>query len=217
VPSTGEHRVSRGETLYSIAWRYGLDYRELARRNNIAPPYTIFPTQRLRLDAGAAGSPPASRSQAPASASPPPAVRSEKRTSTPSPRASTPAPVGAVEWRWPAQGKILVPFNGNNGLNKGIDIDGNLGQPVIAAAPGQVVYAGIGLRGYGKLLIIKHNDTYLSAYAHNQRLLVQEGDVVKAGQRVANMGSSGADRVKLHFEVRRDGTPVDPLGYLPRR
>jgi lipoprotein NlpD len=122
-----------------------------------------------------------------------------------------------VEWRWPASGRVLVPFNGNNGLNKGIDIDGNLGQPVLAAAAGEVVYAGSGLRGYGKLLIIKHNQNYLSAYAHNQRLLVQEGDVVKMGQRVADMGSSGTDRVKLHFEIRRDGTPVDPMRYLPRR
>jgi lipoprotein NlpD len=111
----------------------------------------------------------------------------------------------------------LSSFQGNNGLNKGIDLGGKLGEPVLAAASGQVVYSGSGLRGYGKLLIIKHNETFLSAYAHNDRLLVKEGDLVKVGQRIADMGSSGTDRVKLHFEIRRDGTPVDPLKFLPRR
>ncbi len=112
---------------------------------------------------------------------------------------------------------MLARFGANNSLNRGIDIGGNLGQPVIAAADGQVVYAGSGLRGYGNLLIIKHNDTYLSAYAHNRRLLVDEGESVKGGQRIAEMGSSGTDKVMLHFEIRRNGTPVDPMGYLPRR
>jgi lipoprotein NlpD len=124
---------------------------------------------------------------------------------------------GAPEWHWPVAGVILSSFQGNNGLNKGIDLGGKLGEPVLAAASGQVVYSGSGLRGYGKLLIIKHNETFLSAYAHNDRLLVKEGDLVKVGQRIADMGSSGTDRVKLHFEIRRDGTPVDPLKFLPRR
>ncbi len=125
--------------------------------------------------------------------------------------------MGAPQWQWPAQGPIIARFQGATGLNKGVDIAGDLGQPVLAAASGQVVYAGTGLRGYGKLLIIKHNDTFLSAYAHNDRLLVGEGDQVKAGQRIADMGSSGTSRVKLHFEIRREGTPVDPLNYLPKR
>ena len=111
----------------------------------------------------------------------------------------------------------MSSFQGSNALNKGIDLGGKLGEPVLAAADGQVVYSGSGLRGYGKLLIVKHNETFLSAYAHNDRLLVKEGDFVKAGQRIADMGSSGTDRVKLHFEIRRDGTPVDPLKFLPRR
>ena len=102
-------------------------------------------------------------------------------------------------------------------MNKGIDLGGKLGEPVLAAAAGQVVYSGSGLRGYSKLLIVKHNETFLSAYAHNDRLLVKEGDFVKVGQRIADMGSSGTDRVKLHFEIRRDGTPVDPIKFLPRR
>ena len=123
----------------------------------------------------------------------------------------------APQWRWPTRGIILSSFQGNDGFNKGIDLGGKLGEPVLAAAAGQVVYAGSGLRGYGKLLIIKHNETFLSAYAHNERLRVKEGDLVKVGQVIADMGSSGTDRVKLHFEIRRDGTPVDPLKYLPRR
>jgi lipoprotein NlpD len=218
IPRSAEHQVNRGETLYSIAWRYGLDYRTLARHNGIAPPYTIYPSQRLRLDVGQRPAPAPAAVPSVASTPPPATVaRSENRTPEPAQPARVATPAGAVDWRWPAPGRILVPFNGNNGLNKGIDIDGNLGQPVLAAAAGEVVYAGSGLRGYGKLLIIKHNQNYLSAYAHNQHLLVQEGDVVKVGQRVADMGSSGTDRVKLHFEIRRDGTPVDPMRYLPRR
>jgi lipoprotein NlpD len=120
-------------------------------------------------------------------------------------------------WQWPASGKVSGLFQGESGLNKGIDLDGKLGEPVLAAASGRVVYAGSGLNGYGKLLIIKHNDTFLSAYAHNNQLSVKEGDVVKAGQRIADMGSSGTDSVKLHFEIRSGGSPVDPLKYLPKR
>src|SRR5690606_10555124 len=113
-------------------------------------------------------------------------------------------------------GRILSGFHGNNGLNKGIDIGGNLGQPVLAAASGQIVYAGSGLRGYGKLLIIKHNETYLSAYAHNHHLWVKVGDMVKAGQQIDDMVSSGIDRLKLHFEIRREGTTVDRMICLPK-
>lgn len=112
---------------------------------------------------------------------------------------------------------MIAPFEGDSGVNKGIDLGGKLGESVLAAASGQVVYAGSGLRGYGKLLIIKHNDIFLSAYAHNDHILVKEGDLVKAGQKIADMGSSGTDRVKLHFEIRSDGKPVDPLKLLPKR
>lgn len=240
------HEVARGDTLYSIAWRYGMDYRELARRNNIRPPYLIYPGQKLQLTgtttitrstpapATATKTPPpmATRSSVtpapkprtppkavPRPQTPPPAAtsRSESKT-TPTPKPTTPPLLtGNPQWQWPAQGRILSTFQASTGLNKGIDIAGNLGQPVIAAAAGQVVYAGEGLRGYGKLVIIKHNDTFLSAYAHNDQLLVKEGVAVKAGQRIADMGSSGTDRVKLHFEIRREGTPVDPLKYLPKR
>lgn len=112
---------------------------------------------------------------------------------------------------------MIARFQSNDSLNKGIDIAGDLGQPVKAAASGSVVYAGRGLIGYGEMVIIKHNDTYLSAYAHNNRLLVDEGDSVRAGQTIAEMGSTGTDRVKLHFEIRQRGQPVDPLRYLPKR
>ena len=123
----------------------------------------------------------------------------------------------ASGWAWPANGVLISRFSSNGSLNKGIDIAGELGQPVLAASDGTVVYAGSGLRGYGELVIIKHSDTYVSAYGHNRRLLVQEGQKVKAGQKIAEMGSTGTDRVKLHFEVRRQGKPVDPLQYLPKR
>jgi lipoprotein NlpD len=119
-------------------------------------------------------------------------------------------------WNWPVQGPLISRFQSNGSLNKGIDIAGQQGQPVKAAAEGAVVYAGRGLLGYGEMIIIKHDETYLSAYAHNSRLLVKEGERVKLGQNIAEMGSTGTDRVKLHFEIRRKGQPVDPLTYLPK-
>jgi lipoprotein NlpD len=224
------HIVSPGDTLFSIAWRYGLKYEELAKYNRISPPYIIRPSQVIRLDmmgptsAPAYNSPggrPATAATTSNSAKVPPArsdiVRKENKTVKNAPINKNTPSWGAPQWRWPAKGALLSSFQGNNGLNKGIDLGGKLGEPVLAAAAGQVVYSGSGLRGYGKLLIVKHNEIFLSAYAHNDRLLVKEGDFVKAGQIIADMGSSGTDRVKLHFEIRRDGTPVDPLKYLPRR
>ena len=120
-----------------------------------------------------------------------------------------------VEWNWPAAGKVIAPFNETSSSGKGLDIGGTSGQPVLAAGPGKVVYSGNGLRGYGKLVIIKHNKTYLSAYAHNHKILVKEGQGVTRGQKIAEMGDSDADQVKLHFEIRRFGKPVDPMKYLP--
>lgn len=225
------HQVNKGETLYSIAWRYGLDHRKLAAANNIRPPYTIYPKQKLRLaEAQPRGAPAGARGAAhkPVVSRKEPPGKPEEPKSSPSSRSKNQTPVavapaapaliqGAPKWRWPAQGRILSAFGASTGLNKGVDIEGKLGEPVIAAASGQVVYAGSGLRGYGKLLIIKHNDTYLSAYAHNDRLLLNEGDKVNGGDKIAEMGSTGTDEVKLHFEIRRQGEPVDPIRYLPRR
>lgn len=225
------HRVVAGDTLFSIAWRYGVKYEALAKYNGISKPYIIHPNQVIRLDVPAhlvrasttqtSVKPLGTRGKRPvgAAGTGPSQVKVRQKNQTKMTPKINSAPVsgGAPGWRWPVSGPILSSFQGNNGLNKGIDLGGKLGEPVLAAASGQVVYSGSGLRGYGKLLIIKHNETFLSAYAHNHRLLVKEGDVVKVGQRIADMGSSGTDRVKLHFEIRRDGTPVDPLKFLPRR
>jgi lipoprotein NlpD len=214
------HTISAGDTLFSIAWRYGLKYEELAKYNRISKPYKIYPGQVIRLDlpkagVGSAGSGASASSKPGSTYSKNNSSKNQSNISLKTPK-SLPSN-GALVWHWPAKGTILKRFSGANTLDKGIDISGKLGEPVLAAASGQVVYSGSGLRGYGKLLIIRHNDSFLSAYAHNEKLLVKEGDSVKAGQRIADMGSSGTDKVKLHFEIRREGTPEDPLKYLPKR
>lgn len=228
--TSGQHVVQRGETLYQIAFRYGWDWKELAAANGLREPFTIYPGQQISLSTGGARTParttaaataPAPRAAAPATRTQPPSRTAPTRVAPPAGQASQPAktvnlPANVAGWAWPAQGPILARFQSNGSLNKGIDIAGQLGQPVKAAASGAVVYAGRGLLGYGEMIIIKHDETYLSAYAHNSKLLVSEGDQVKVGQVIAEMGSSGTDRVKLHFEIRRKGQPVDPMGYLPR-
>jgi lipoprotein NlpD len=151
----------------------------------------------------------------PAVAVAPPPAPAPGPIPTPAPLPKPPANAGAVAWMWPAEGTVLGRFGAAGG--KGIDIAGERNAPVIAIAPGKVVYSGSGLRGYGRLLIVKHADEYLSAYAHNESILVKEGDTVAAGQKIALMGDSDADRVKLHFEIRRYGKPLDPLNYLPER
>ena len=149
-----------------------------------------------------------------ATAEKPAAAETPKPAEQAAEKPAMPADDEALEWSWPAKGKILAGFN-DSGSSKGMDIAGDQGQPVHAAAPGKVVYSGTGLRGYGKLIIIKHNKTYLSAYAHNSQLLVKEGQLVTKGQKIAEMGNSDTDRVKLHFEIRKLGKPVDPAKYLP--
>lgn len=220
-----EHRVSAGETLYSIAWRYDLDYRRLARHNGISSPYTIYPGQVLDLAVGQSApsvakpdNPPSDggREESGESATADSSEQNRSKNKTPS-EPSEPLSEGRPQWRWPVEGRVLSAFGASTGLNRGIDIAGELGDSVVAAAKGRVVYAGSGLRGYGNLVIIKHNETYLSAYAHNRQLRVAEGDSVDAGEVIAEMGSSGTDSVRLHFEIRRDGKPVDPIGYLPER
>ena len=199
------HVVRRGENLSSIAWRYGLDYRSIARWNRIPPPYVIHPGQRLALRGGAASGS-TGRAQGTKAAA------GAKRPAGPAP-APTPVPAGG--WTWPARGQLIRGFG--KGHRGGIDIGGRRGQPVVAARDGRVVYTGSGLVGYGRLVIVKHGERLLTAYAHNDRVLVKEGQTVRAGQKIAEMGSTGAERVKLHFEVRRDGKPLNPLKYLPRR
>jgi len=205
------YRVKRGDTLYAIAWRYGFDFRKLARANSISAPYTIFPGQTLALRE----SEPAKASKAKTST-----PRSSKSTTTSKSRATAAKETGYTgksvgKWRWPTEGKVVRGFSGT--VHKGVDIDGKAGDPVQAVASGKVVYAGSGIVGYGRLLIVKHNEVYLSAYGHNRELLVREGDIVTAGQRIAEKGSSATNTVKLHFEIRREGKPVDPVKLLPRR
>jgi lipoprotein NlpD len=210
------YRVQPSDTLYSIAFRYGLDVNKLAKANKISPPYHILVGQTLTL------LPEANDSTLPVSASLPKAaptpVVSTKPTVVPVVLKSQPVATGPIgKWTWPANGKIIQAYSNVYAGNKGLDIAGKLGDPVRATAAGRVVYCGTGLRGYGLLIIIKHNATYLSAYAHNSKALVKEGDTVKSGQVIARMGSSDATRVMLHFEIRKSGKPVDPLTLLPPR
>ncbi len=227
VTAVSELRVVQaGDTLYSIAFERGLDYRTLAAWNGISPPYLIKPGQRLRLTAPR--SLPAPAPAAPASPprtpipKPPAPTQTAKSATTPKavpsamPAAGPYFKLGKRDWIWPAEGKVIRKYSARRG-NKGIDIAGQPGQTVRSAAPGRVVYAGSGLRGYGRLIIVKHNETFLSAYAHNRKILVSEGSMVTRGQQIAEMGRSGTDRVKLHFEIRRRGVPVDPLRFLPPR
>ncbi len=204
--SSGYYTVQSGDTLYSIAFRYGLDYKRLARSNNISAPYTIFVNQRIRLK-GAAPKRSSSRQKTVAKSV---SKKAKKQT-------TQKAQQSKLNWQWPIPGEVILAFSTTGKVNKGVDIRGSLGESVAAAADGVVVYAGGGLRGYGKLVIVKHNDHFLSAYGHNRAILVKEGERVKGGQVVAEIGSSGLDQEMLHFEIRRDGKPEDPLRYLPSR
>jgi lipoprotein NlpD len=272
----GRYSVQRGDTLYSIAFRHGVDYRELAQWNGIAAPYTIYVGQELRLAnaprvttapastprpstpiarsptpappasqpakpstpmptpfepvaAGSASTPTthapapevvaaAPGAAAPVAAAPAPATSADAPPKAPvAPPSGEPAANGEVAWRWPADGQVVGTYLAGDQTRQGIDIAGRAGNPVRAAADGAVVYSGNGLVGYGELIIIKHSPSFLSAYGHNRKRLVKEGDRVKAGQLIAEMGSSSASRDSLHFEIRRNGKPANPIDYLPRR
>ena len=205
------YKVKRGDTMYSIAFRYGLDYKSLARLNGIGPPYTIYADQWLKLRGSA---------RMPEKDSGPVATTTSKPKTRAEPALKPPikAPTAAVTgWRWPLKGAVIKPFSLKQPINKGIGIAGRKGDTVVAAADGVVVYAGGNLRGYGKLVIIKHNDTFLSAYGNNASMLVKEGQSVKAGTAIARVGKSAADVEMLHFEIRQDGKPRDPLDFLPNR
>lgn len=221
------YTVRRGDTLYSIAWRAGKDFKQLAGWNRIPSPYTIFPGQVLRLTP-----PPAAKNTARTSRSKPmkSTAQTSKAGNTSSKAGSTssksrkspashtpPVRAGTLHWAWPANGQLIARFAANDQTRQGIKIAGNEGQPIKAAEKGRVVYSGSGLVGYGRLIIVKHNDKYLSAYGHNRRLLVKEGEQVAKGQRIAEMGRSNDGKPILHFEIRRVGKPVDPLPLLPRR
>lgn len=241
--TASSYQVQRGDTLYAIAFKAGKDVRELAALNGIVSPYTIYPGQTLRLDRkpGSARLAAQNNSKTQTSSQSNKAVNSSAVTKSNSSvkavkpvapqnqkgyvqtqnknneKTANPTPNGnLVQWQWPVKGKIISGFSNQQTGNKGIDIAGREGTTVAAAASGQVVYAGSALRGYGNLIIIKHNDDYLSAYAHNRKLLVKEKQMVTAGQQIAEMGSTDATDVRLHFEIRFRGSSVDPLRYLPK-
>lgn len=231
------HKVKKGETLYAIAWKYGQDYKSLAYRNRIKSPYRIYAGDKLRLRSASAvknnkknvkkskvSGKKGRKYYSKAKVKNKQTRASKKRTTsgkTSSKRAVKKNKKNAtfkgnkrLSWNWPVKGKIIQRYSPGSG-KKGIDISAAKGALIKSAEAGKVVYSGQGLVGYGRLIIIKHNDTYLSAYAHNQSLLVNEGQVVKKGQSIARLGRSGTNRYKLHFEIRKNGKPVNPMSFLP--
>jgi lipoprotein NlpD len=225
----GYYAVKPGDTLIRIGLENGQNWKDLVRWNNLENPNIIEVGQVLRVvppgvDPTLAGTRPVPTPRVEArpldAARPADAAASAVVPVAPTPVAiATPAAPREgddnVNWAWPANGSVVTAFD--EGRNKGLAIAGRPGDPVLASADGRVVYAGSGLRGYGNLVILKHNNTYLTAYAHNQALLVKEDQAVRRGQKIAEMGSTDADRVQLHFEIRRQGKPIDPARLLPPR
>ena len=199
------YTVKRGDTLYRISRITGTSVKDLASMNGISPPCTIEVGQRLKVNG--------------ASKTTSSSTKSGTKTAKVVPSSQVPLsswpPVGQRCWRWPTTGKVIMTYSTSDGGNKGIDIAGTRGQPVYASGAGKVVYVGNQLRGYGNLIMIKHSEEYITAYAHNDTLLVNNGQSVKAGQKIATMGSSDADSVRLHFQLRYKATAIDPLRYLP--
>jgi len=227
------YTVKKGDTLYSIAWIYGLDYKSIAYKNRIKPPYRIYEGKKLKLISSTAKSSNRktyNRTTSKTSSTKTGSVAKKSKTGTKTRSSannkSTKRAVKSknktatfkgnkrLSWKWPVKGKVIQGYSPGSG-KKGIDISASKGTLIKSAEAGKVVYSGHGLVGYGKLIIIKHNETYLSAYAHNQHLLVNEGQLVKKGQNIAELGRSGTDRYKLHFEIRKNGKPVNPMSYLP--
>ena len=224
----GYYTVKPGETLIRIGLETGQNWKDIARWNNLDRPNQIEVGQVLRVippstqtaaveSSGVVTRPVSAGAvtSAPVQSGPVAGGRTAASATPTDTAAAAAAGESALGWVWPANGPVLAGFD--EVKNKGVDIGGTAGEPVLAAAEGRVVYVGAGLRGYGNLIILKHNSTYLTAYAHNQTLLVKEDQTVRKGQKIAEMGNSDADRVKLHFEVRRQGKPVDPIKYLPSR
>jgi len=208
-PIPHHYVVKLGDTLYSIAWRYGLDYHDVAAWNDIGPGYLIKPGLTLVLAAPARYT----ATHAPAR----PVVAGPAATVARAPATVSAPPSSPLRWVWPAQGALVRLFHAGDPMSKGIDISGTQGQSVYAAAPGKVVYTGSAIIGYGKLIIIKNSEQFLSAYADNDAMLVREGDVVRAGERIATMGLNRDGHPLLHFEIRYNGQPVNPMSYLPAR
>ena len=238
----GSYYVRKGDTLYAIAFSYGLDPMEVARKNRISSPYTIYPGQKIQLKTATSSS---SKREASSgvqiSTVKSPGQVSTKTVKSPAsskntqkkPAKSTPvaSPAGTAKtsstaatkkadpdsWKWPTNGRVIRSFVAGNPARNGLDIAGKEGQAITASSGGQVVYSGNGLIGYGELIIVKHSEKMLSAYAHNRVRLVKEGDQVWAGQKIAEMGRNSSDEQLLHFEIRALGKPVNPLTYLPKR
>jgi len=208
------YRVRAGDTLYGIAWQRGIDYRKVAAWNGIRPPYRIYAGQVLTLKAPPVRKAPPRTSNSPSKPTP----TAKKKASAPKAKPPSPVPAGPrrLSWRWPVKGRVLSSFEPSDPLRKGIRIGASEGTRILAAESGKVVYSGSGLIGYGRLIIVKHNDKYLSAYGHNRKILVREGDQVAKGQQIAEMGRATDGVPLLHFEIRRDGKPVDPRSLLPR-
>jgi lipoprotein NlpD len=223
----GYYSVRAGDTLTKIALDHGQAWRDIAKWNGLDNPNVIEIDQVLRVvpptvEAGSsrqAANKPGTASGTTTSSAAAPAASAPTASSAPAASPATSSAANTADdglgFAWPHPGQVIAGFD--EAKNKGLDFAGKAGDPVLAAADGKVVYAGSGLRGYGNLVILKHNNTYLSAYAHNQTLLVKEDQNVTKGQRIAEMGSTDADRVKLHFEIRKQGKPVDPSKYLPAR
>lgn len=240
VGSDGLYRVKRGDSLHAIAFNYGLDWRDIASWNGISAPYVIHPDQELRLippqaraavTTSAAGPAPSARSRTVDQPVDKPPVKTaasvpaSKPVKQAPPPGSKPASQGKTvvstadpsKWLWPTPGRILSTFKAGDPARNGIEIAGEEGQAIVAGAAGEVVYSGSGLIGYGELIIIKHSDRLLSAYAHNRKRLVAEGQAVSAGEKIAEMGRDDRNRVMLHFEIRSNGSPQDPQKFLPKR
>ncbi|WP_057830534.1 peptidoglycan DD-metalloendopeptidase family protein [Colwellia sp. TT2012] len=235
-----QYTVKKGETLYSIAWRAGSDVRRIAQLNKISSPYRIYPGQKLFLVAqtfkkttkvskgkvsnkkwNKSSTPKQKQSQKNTLASTKKQAYGENVNTRKSYQNSTLPTVDFSQkisrWQWPVKGKVVKLFSNSAQGNKGIDITGRRGTKIKSSAQGKVVYAGNALRGYGKLIIIKHNDDYLSAYAHNDRILVKEQQRIDIGDVIATMGDTDANKVMLHFEIRFRGKSVNPLKYLPKK
>jgi lipoprotein NlpD len=220
------HRVASGESLYAIAFQYDLDARSLATVNNLTPPYTLFVGQELSLElnnqttaAGAGETAVASVGRVVGNNS---VARAQAASTTPrgvirQPLTRAPLVSEEPQWQWPVRGQVLTNFQADTSARKGIDIGAVAGQPIHAAAAGEVVYAGNGIQGSGNLIIIRHDERLLSAYAQNRAMLVAEGQQVRAGDQIAEAGTNVEGVPLVHFEIRLDGKPVDPLGYLPRQ